>query len=276
MFEVVEFDSYGIATILADSANDGGLVGVVARRVRYPIKTLTDYTLVPWMHLQQCQAKDIPIDAKYAKALYSGMERKFNSLSYDGDPDYGLQGIFTSQIPRMNAVTTLAAAANGRARLDILNNAVATVMANCQGMYVPKTIGMPSRQHQLLSNDTYIDQSGKSTMSVFLENQGMMDQIVDIVSDDSLMGKGDGGTDAMVILPGNEPIALEDFHQPTGNDDQLSGHGDYPMYFAIVKDFEVPEEFMQWTDTMYRERAIARTASLIIEDPRCGLIVSGI
>ena len=92
-FEVVEFDSFGIATVLADSANDGGEVGVVARRQRYPIKTLSDYTRIPWLLLQQARAKNIPIDSKYAQALIYGMEKKNNDIAYNGDVDYGLQGI---------------------------------------------------------------------------------------------------------------------------------------------------------------------------------------
>jgi hypothetical protein len=275
-FEVVEFDAYGIATVLADSANDGGLVGVVARRTRYPIKTLSDYTLVPWAHLQQCRKKGVNIDAKYAAALFSGMERKHNAIAYDGDVDYGLQGIFTSQLPRMNAATTFAGAANPRARIDILNNAVSTVMQNTQGVWVPRVIAMPSRQHQLLSNEIYIDVSGKTVMTVFKENQAELKQIVEVISDDTLIGKGDGGTDAMLVLPGNDPTMQGEFHQPSGDDDDLGGHVDAPMYYAIMKDFEVPEEFMQWQDTMYRERAISRVAGFVAEDPRAGLIVSGI
>ena len=273
-FEVVEYDSFGIATVLADSANDGGLVGVVARRQRYPIKTLSDFTRISWLSIQQSRSKNVPLEAKHGEALVFGMEKKHNSIAYDGDPDYGLQGIFTSQLPRMTTASTFTAAANPRARIDILNNAVSTVVQNATGMWVPTTIAMPSRQMNFLSNDIYTDATGKSVMATFMENQMLLGQITEFIMDDTLVGKGENGTDAMLVLPGVLPIAEADVVQPTGTDDE--GMEDYPIYYAIALDFTIPEEFRQWDDQVYRERAISRTAGLIVEDPRSGLIVSGI
>lgn len=273
-FEVVEYDSFGIATVLADSANDGGLVGVVARRQRYNIKTLSDYTRISWFSIQQSRSKDVPLEAKHGEALVFGMEKKHNSIAYDGDPDYGLQGIFTSQVPRMTANTTFASAAAPRARIDILNNAVTTVVQNCTGMWIPTTVAMPSRQMNFLANDIYTDATGKTTLQTFIENQLALGQITEFIMDDSLIGKGENGTDAMLVLPGVNPIAETDVVQPTGTDDE--GMEDYPIYYAIALDFTIPDEFGQWDDTIYRERAVARTAGLVVEDPRTALILSGI
>ncbi len=278
-FEVLEYDTFGIATVLADSANDGGLVGVVARRQRYTIKTLSDYTRVSWIAIQQSRAKNVPLEAKHGNALVYGMEKKHNSIAYDGDSDYGLQGVFTSQLPRMNAATTFAAAANPRARIDILNNAVTTVVQNCSGIWTPKLIAMPSRQMNFLANDIYTDATGKTTLQTFKENQLALNQITEFVVDDSLVGKGENGTDAMLVLPGPMPMLVDGTNgqmveTPSGTDD--SGMPDYPIYYAIALDFTIPDEFGQWDDTIYRERAIARTAGLVVEDPRTGLILSGI
>lgn len=279
-FEVVEFDSFGIATVLADSANDGGLVGVVARRQRYPIKTISDYTRIPWLLIQQAQSKGIPLDSKYASALLYGMEKKNNSIAYDGDPDYGLQGLFTSQLPRMNAASTFAAApgatpeAISRARIDILNNAVSTVLQNSSGMWVPTTIAMPSRQMQLLANDVFSTTATLSTLAVFKQNQMELGQITEFIVDDSLVGKGDSGTDAMLILPGVMPSPMQDVDRPTDTGDSTGN--DYPIYYAMALDFTIPPEFQQWHDTIYTERAIERVCGVVVEDFRSGLIVSGI
>lgn len=273
-FEVVEFDAFGIAVVLADSATDGGKVGVVARRRRYPIKTISDYTEISWLAIQQSRSKNVPLEAKHGQALVFGIEKKNNSIAYDGDLDYGLKGVFTSQLPRMNAATTFAGAANPRARIDLLNNAVSTVVTNCTGMYLPTTIAMPTRQMNFLANDIYTDATGKTTLATFKENQAELGQITEFVMDDTLVGKGEGGTDAMLVLPGVNPNASADFVQPTGDDDE--GMEDYPIYYAIALDFTLPDEFGQWNDQMYRERAISRVAGLVVEDPRTGLIVSGI
>lgn len=278
--EILEYDSFGIATVLADSANDGGLVGVVARRQKYSIKTISDFVRIPWLQIQQSQAKDIPLDSKHAAALVYGMEKKNNSIAYDGDPEYGLQGLFTSQLPRMNAATTFAGVSGttaedkSRARIDILNNAVTTVLQNSSGMWVPTTIAMPSTQIQLLSNDVFSSGIGKSTLTVFLENQALLGQITEVVVDDTLIGKGENGTDAMLILPGVNPMGMMNVERPTDTGDESPE--DAPIYYAIALDFTIPPEFQQWHDTVYNERAVSRVAGVIVEDFRCGLIVSGI
>lgn len=282
-FEIVEFDSFGIATVLADSANDGGEVGVVARRQRYPIKTLSDYTRIPWLLLQQARAKDIPIDSKYAQALIYGMEKKNNDIAYNGDVDYGLQGIFTSQVPRLNAASTFAGVSGttqldrAQARLDILNTSVTAVIGNCQGIWQPKIVAMPMTQFQLLTNDIYTTATGKTTLGTFLENQSALSQIQAVIPDNTLIGKGENGTDAMLILPGPNPEMNMDLADtPTGNSPVESGLPNYPIYYGIARDFDVPMEFMQWHDTIYRERAVERVCGLVVEDPLTALIVSGI
>lgn len=271
-FEAVEWDSFGIATVLADTANDGGLVGVIARRTRYPIKTLSDYTRINWNTLRQCQAKSIPIDDMYAAALLYGMEKKHNAIAYSGDPDYGLQGIFTSQIPRMNAATTFAAAATPRARLDILNTAVAAVMKNCRSMYSPTILALPSAQYNALASDIYTDATGKTVLASFRETQAELNQITEIIMDDELIGKGENGTDAMLVLPGMGGLNADLAESPTG--ENPSDHA--PIYYGVPLEFTIPEEFMQWDDQVYRERAVAKSTGLIVEDPLTALIVSGI
>lgn len=279
-FEITEFDSFGIAQVLADSANDGGLVGVVARRTRYSIKTLTDYVRIPWLLLQQAQAKGMPLDAKYAAALVYGMEKKNNDIAYNGDTDYGLQGIFTSQLPRMNALYPLSTSVGSTAdqRLSVLNTAVSTVVQNCANVWIPKIIALPTKQLQFLSNDVYSTTTGKTVMQTFMENQTALGQIEAFIADDTLVGKGENGSDAMLVLPGPNPMLnTNEADTPTGNTVVESGAlPNYPMYYAIAKDFDVPMEFKQWDDTVYKERAVERVCGFIVEDPRTGLIVSNV
>ena len=272
-FEVVEFDPIGIATVMAGQANDGGLVAVVGRRTRYPVKGLSDYTRISYTMLKQSQAEGLPIEAKYASALVYGMEKKHNSIAYDGDTDYGLQGIFTSQVPRMNAATTLAAAATPRAQLDIINSAVATVVSNCRGIWQPTILALPSRQFNLLASNIYTDATGKTVLASFKETQTELGQISEIIMDDQLIGKGENGTDAALILPGLGTYDPDLVDSPTGDDDTGTEH---PMYYGLPLEFTIPEEFLQWDDQVYVERAISRTTGLIVEDPLTGLILSGI
>jgi hypothetical protein len=264
---ITQFDTYGIATVLAASANDGGRVGVVARRISYQIKTLTAFTEIDWLSLKQAQEKGLNIDSKYGYALRRGIDKKINSIGYDGDTAFGLQGIFTSQLPRLSLATTLAAAANGDVMLSLLSNAVSTVVSNGNTLFRPKKIVMPQQQQQLLGNTMRATGSDKTVLAQFLENQRELDQIEEIVVDNTLKGKGENGTDAMLILP---------FENVANNGSDSDSTETYPIYFALPMDMELPTEFEQWSDTVYKERAICRTGGVIVEEPLSGAIVSNI
>lgn len=270
---VTEFDSFGIAVVLASDANDGGKVGIFARRMRYPIRTITAFTEVPWVHIQQAMAKGMEIDAKYAAALRLGHDKKINSVGYDGDIDYGLQGLFTSQLPRLTLPTSLTAAANGDAQLAILNNIVSVVVTNSRSIWLPKKLAMPNRQYQLIANTVRASGTDKTVLEAFLDNQAKLNQIDEIVIDDTLIGKGDNGTDACLVLPHdatpNTDVTQDD---TTETEEALL----YPIYFAIALDFDIPSELQQWDDVWYRERAIMRIGGVVVAEPLTGLIVSNI
>jgi hypothetical protein len=270
--EILEYDSFGIATVIAPNANDGGRVGIFANRMQYPIRTISDFTQITWLEIQQAKNRGTNISSRYATALVHGMDKKINSVGYYGDTDYGLQGLLTSQLGRVNFSTPLALAPSPDAMLAMLTNIVSLPIANSNSLWTPKILVMPEAPHQILGS-TMRAGSDKTILSQFLENQAAMGQIEEIIVDNSLVGKGENGTDAMLVLPYDREPDSDDYDiDETEDDDALK----YPIFFAIAKEMEIPDEFQQWTDMMYQERAIARIGGVIVTDPTCGVIASNV
>lgn len=271
--EIWEYSPWGIAQVLSGAANDGGRVGIIANKMSYKIRTISDYTLIPWTEIQQAAANNTPLSSYYAQSLRYGMDKKLNSIGYDGDVNYGLQGLFTSQILRLNSATTLAGASNPDAMLALLNSWVSVCVTNSNGLWLPKVLVLPLAQWQLIWNTPRASGTDLTVAEAFLNAQSKMGQIERIEWDNTLIGKGETG-DAALILPfENQGLNSDNIQDENYNPgDELA----QPIYFALPLDFTIPSEFQQWEDTQYRERAITRCGGTVVTDPFSGLIVSNV
>lgn len=265
--EVYEWDSWGIAAILAPNANDGGRVGIFARKMSYPVRTISDFTLVPWAEIQTAAAKNVDIDSRYAMALLHGIDKELNKIGYSGEPDFGLQGIFTSQLSRTNFAVTFANATPTQLYSMVTNAANMTVL-NSNTIWQPKIMVMPQKQHDIFGSTMRSDGSDLSVMTQFLTNQKALGGIEEIIIDNSLKGKGDNGSDAILFLPYDDEPNSDEVETDTGE-------ALHPVYMALTLEAYVPPEFQQWDDTNYRERMVCRTAGIVVTDPTSGLIASG-
>ena len=262
--EVVQFSSVGIAVVLADKANDGGRVGVVASRQRFPIRTISDFTEVSYETLQQSEAKGVDLQGRYGKALIDGINKKNNAIAFNGEPNYGLQGVLTLGLPRATSPTTFAAATTPEALLGLLNAPFTSIASatNTLGA-TTKVITLPTAQHQLIGNTFFgAAAPGMTVKQAFVNAQTSLGVTVEFVEDNSLRGKGTNGTDLMLITPKVAGLGPDSF--------------DHPIFYYLPMEFDLPDEFGQWVDTVYRERAIARTGGVICQDPLQVLLVEGI
>jgi hypothetical protein len=271
--EIFEYDMTGIATILAGGASDGGKIDVFARKMFYNIRSISAYTEVPWTEIRQAEANQIGISDKYSQALVYGHRLKLNDIAFNGDVANGLQGIFTSQIERINAASTFAAAASPEAMIAIIASAISAVVDNSNGLWQPKKIVLPEKQYQMLAT-TYRAYTEQTVLTAVLDAQRPLGGVEEFIMDNTLKGKGDSGTDCMLILPDGissfDLTNTEDGYTLNGEEQNL------PMYFSLPLDTYVPAEWIQFLDTLVRERGICRTGGLVVTDPFSGAIVSGI
>lgn len=252
--EIAEFDLYGIAKVIADYATDFPTVGAVVRRQTYAIKDIGAKTLWSWKELQQSRAENVPLEAKRMEALRTATDRKMNVVGYEGDADFGLPGIFTSQIPRQTAASTFAGAATPDALKAIIDVAVRTVKSNTNSTTTPAMVVLPQVQLDILGDTMRSTNSDITVLQAIKDAQAAKGISLEFVEDNNLKGKGTNGEDCMLILPYDEE----------------------KLCFGVAMDFTIPPELTQWTGAQYIVHSLARILGIMAYEPLSALIVEGI
>jgi hypothetical protein len=250
--EVEEYDVFGAAEVIADYSVGGPRVGTIVRRNFYRIQTLGDHVAWSWLELNQARAKNRPLQAKRLEAARVAYESTADQIGYFGSPEYGLQGILTSQIPRYVSASTFAAAASGDALLALLNAPVSDIMIRTKGLAQPVKVVMPTSQYELIGNTMRATGSDLSVMSQFLTLQQAKGQISQIIVADQLKGAGRNGSDVMLVLPDDEDV----------------------ICYGLPMDFDVIPE--QQTNLEIVVHGLARIAGVLVFKPGECLIVEGI
>lgn len=250
--EIAELDVFGMAEVISDYSKGGPRVGVVARRQQYPIRTIGDHAAWSWEEILMAQAENIPLEEKSLGATRIAYEAKLNRTGYFGDIEYGLPGIFTSNIARMTSATTFAAAANPDALLALLNNPVSALVQATRGFEVPQIVVLPARQGQQVGNTMRSTNSDVSVLSAFLDLQQKLGQVKQVIIDDNLRGAGTNGEDCMLILPDEEEA----------------------ICLAIAMDYTILP--VQQINLEYVVHALGRIIGAMVIRQMSGLIVEGI
>lgn len=250
--ELLELDMFGMAEVIADYSKGGPKVGVVGRRQTYPIRTIGDHAGWSWEEVLMAKGANVPLEQKNLAATRVAFEAKCNKTFYEGDSDYGLPGILTSNLARMTAATTFAAASSADALLALLNNAVSSVVQATNGMEIPKKIVLPSKQQQQISTTMRSTTSDKTVLQVFLDAQRELGQITSVVVDNNLKGKGTNGEDVMLVLPDDEDA----------------------ICFALAMDYTLLP--VQQLNLEYVQHAVGRIIGAMVIRPFSGLILEGI
>lgn len=250
--EIAELDVFGLAAVVADYSKGGPRVGVVARRQLYPIKTVGDHAAWSWEEILFAKAENLPLEDKNLEAARIAYEAYLNKCGYFGDPDYGLPGLLTSNLPRLSAATTFAAAASPDALLALLNSPIAAIRTSTNGFETPKKIVLPQKQFQQIGTTMRASNSDVSVLAAFQDLQTKMSQAATIVVDDNLRGAGTNGEDVMLILP----------------DDSKA------ICLGVAMDFRLLPPQQQ--NLEYVVHGLGRVIGAMVIRPMSGLIIEGI
>jgi hypothetical protein len=202
--EVEEYDIVGMAAVIADYSKGGPRVGTVTRRIQYRIKTVGDHVGWSYEEINKARTHNRPLQAQRLRALREACDNYLNQYAYSGDADYGLPGIYSGlPIPRYTSSTTLAAAPNADAMISLLVTPFNLLLDTTNGMAMPARYVLDQANYSLIAStlrpntDTTVLEATKMIVS----SQGYE---VDFVVDQNVKGKGDGGTNTMLILPNDE------------------------------------------------------------------------
>lgn len=250
--EIDELDFFGLAEVIADYSKGGPRVGVIARRQMYPIRTIGDHAAWSWEEVQIAMGKNLPLKEKNVQATRIAFEAKTNKIGYDGDPDYGLPGILTSNLSRMISSSTFAAASSSDSLLALLNAPVAALKVATNGIENPTKLVMPSKQFQQIGTTMRSSTSDMSVLASFLDLQSKMGQISSVQVDDNLKGAGTNGEDVMLVLPNDQDA----------------------ICLMLAMDYTLLP--VQQINLEYVQHAVGRVIGTVVTRPLSGMIVEGI
>lgn len=251
--EVGEYDYFGLAEVIADWSKGGPRVGVTMRRQMYPIRTVGDHAAWSWEEILLARGEGVPLQEKNLSATRIAFEAKFNKTCYFGDPDYGLPGLFTSNLGRLNVSSTFRNASGFDAKLAILSNAY-TSLKEQNDLAMPKILVLPEKQVQDIGSTTRATagSSSESVLTAFLNLQKEMGGIEKVVVDNNLKGAGTNGEDCMLLLPDDEE----------------------EIVFVMAMDYTVLP--VQQTNLEHIVHALGRIIGAVAHRVDSGLIVEGI
>lgn len=251
--EIGEYDYFGLAEVIADWSKGGPRVGVKLRRQMYPIRTVGDHCAWSWEEILFARGENIPLEQKNLAATRIAFEAKFNKVCYFGDPDYGLPGLFTSNLGRLTAASTIRAASGFDAKAAIVLNAI-TALKEQNDLAMPKILVLPDKQAQDLGTTTRATagSSSESVLTSILNLQKDLGQIEKVVVDNNLKGAGTNGEDCMLILPDDEE----------------------EIVFVLAMDYNALP--VQQTNLEYVVHALGRIVGAVVTRIDSGVIVEGI
>lgn len=202
-FEIEEYDVFGIACVIADYSKGGTRVGTSARRVRYPIRTVGAHCGYSLEEINKARFANKPLKEQRMRALREAWNNYIERGGYFGDPDFGLEGLFTLKLPTQASSMTFAAASTADDLLALLNGYVSGISVDTFGIEIPKKMVMPQFQYDKIFS-TYRPQTTETVGEAFLRSQRAQGKIENIIVEPKLAKAAPDGTDALLILPDDE------------------------------------------------------------------------
>ena len=198
-----QFDSVGMAKVIANYANDLPRADVVGKEFTSVIRSIGNSYGYNVQEIRSAQFAGVNLDARKATAATRAQQEKINALAFSGDADYNLPGLLNnSNVPEV----TLAADGTGASKtfasktaaliVRDINSLINKVITQSKGIHRATEVWLPIEQYALIAT-TQNSAASDTTILSFLQsvNPGVtFKQVVE------LDGAGAGGSDRMYAI----------------------------------------------------------------------------
>lgn len=196
-----QYDSVGVAKIIANYADDMPLANVSGKQFTSTLKSIGLGYEFSIEDVRAAKFAGKPLESRKASAAVRGHLVLMNALAFDGDDDHGIQGWLTNvNIPAAPVAVGVSSNTEWSTKtpdeiLKDLNEAIAAIISLTNGVGMPNTIALPIEQHQLISTTPRSGTSDTTIKEFFLKaNPGFTFEAAN-----ELSGKFTGGTDGFVV-----------------------------------------------------------------------------
>src|SRR5574344_1060760 len=204
-----QYDSTGIAKIISNYADDLPTADVEGKEFTSRIKSIGSAYVYSKQDIRAARFAGKPLEQRKATAAIETHRQLINKLAFNGDADYGIQGLLTNaNIPKApvvaGAATTLTWVTKTADEILLdLNDAVADMLEQTKGVEIPDTIVMPIAQYNLIANKRMPDGDSNTVLNFFKGNNPG----ITVTWATELKGAFTGGTDGFIVYK-RDPMKL--------------------------------------------------------------------
>jgi len=200
------YNHAGKAKVINARATDLPKPNISGKEYSLPVKsvgTSYDYDID---EVAAAAVTGLPLETRKAMAATRGYEQYINSAAWYGDAEGGFVGLFQNEEVTKADV---AAGTSGKTTwvdktptevLKDLTSAVTAMYASTLKIMRPEEIWLPVLQHQYIMNTARSDQSDKTIMQYFVENNEFINSRDKIKALNAIAGQGKGGSDCFIVV----------------------------------------------------------------------------
>lgn len=198
-----QYDSVGMAKVIANYANDLPRADVIGKEFTNPIRSIGNAYGYNVQEVRSAMYAGINLNGKKAMAATRAHQEKINQLAFSGDADNGLPGFLTnSNVPEVTLLAdgtgsskTFATKTADKIVRDI-NALINKVITQSKGIHRVTEVWLPIEQYALIAT-TQNSAASDTTILAFLQQVHPGVQFKQVVE---LDGAGAGGTDRMYAM----------------------------------------------------------------------------
>jgi hypothetical protein len=197
------FDRAGSATIVNDYGKDLPRCDVAGKETTIPIRTIGTSFGYTKKEIKASQMVGRALDQRRADAARRKMEEKMNAITYFGDADAGIVGLFTNtDIPRADVVNPGSGTAWSTKTPDEIlfdiNDMFADTFANTLQVEKLDTVLLPTAQWSYIASTARSATSDTTILNYVVQNSPYISSANQIIPVPELTGAGTAGVDVMV------------------------------------------------------------------------------
>lgn len=198
-----QYDSVGMAKVIANYANDLPRADVTGKEFTNPIRSIGNMYGYNVQEVRSAMFAGVNLNGKKALAATRAHQEKINALAFSGDADHGLPGLLNNaNIPEV----TLAADGTGASKafstktadkiVRDINALINKIIVQSKGVHRANQVWLPIEQYALIST-TQNSTASDTTILEFLQKNHPGVSFKQVVEID---GAGAGGADRMYAM----------------------------------------------------------------------------
>lgn len=208
---VREYDSVGLAKIIANYADDLPRADVIAREYNSPIRGIGDSYGYSVQEIRNAQYANVPLDSKRQAAAKRAHDELINQLAWSGDAVTNLPGFLSN-----TNITGYTVPADGTGASKLwstktpelilrdLNGLANTVVTTSKGIHKPNEIWLPLAQYTLIASMPYSTLApDKTVLATFLMNNPYVQRVIPVLELASTALGGAAGSTSVAIAADN-------------------------------------------------------------------------